>query len=149
MRYQIRPLEEKDIGEIIEGETKAFGVSLGFDFIYSDFKLNPYAYYFVLEIDKRVGGYIALWITYEEADIVNFYVDEEYQGLGFGKMLLEFVIDLCRLSNVQTISLEVRKSNARAISLYEKYGFAFSHLRKEYYSDQEDALVLIKRFEVE
>lgn len=148
MKYKIRPLEENDIMDVVEGETKAFGMSLGFDMIYSDIKLNPYANYFVLEIDKKVKGYIGIWITYEVADIINFYVDEEYQGMGFGKMLLEFVINLCTLSKVQTISLEVRETNEKAIGLYEKYGFVFSHKREQYYSDKTDALVLIKKLEV-
>jgi len=148
MNYHIRPLEEKDINYIIEGETKAFGRSLGFDMIYSDIKLNPYAYYFVLEIDNKVRGYISVWITFEVADIINFYVDKEYQGMGFGKMLLEFIIELCRLSKVQSISLEVRETNEKAISLYEKYGFKFSHKREQYYFDKTDALVYIKKIEV-
>lgn len=148
MRYLIRPLEEKDINSIIEGELKAFGSTLGFDMIYSDIKLNPYANYFVLEINKKVRGYIGLWITYEVADVINFYVDKEYQGQGFGKMLLEFAINLCMLSKVQSISLEVRTTNEKAIALYEKYGFVFSHKREQYYSDGTDALVLIKKIEV-
>lgn len=148
MRYLIRPLEEKDINAIIEGEEKAFGKSLGFDLIYSDLKLNPYANYFVLEINRKVRGYIGLWITYEVAEVINFYVDKEYQGMGFGKMILEFAINLCSLSKVQSISLEVRENNERAIMLYQKYGFEFSHKREQYYSDGTDALVLIKKLEV-
>lgn len=148
MRYKIRPLEEKDIHDIIEGEIKAFGQTLGYDLIYSDLHLNPYANYLVLEVDKKVRGYIGLWITYEVADIINFYVDKELQGKGFGKKLLEFAIKLCEMSKVQTMSLEVRENNERAIALYEKYGFHFSHKREKYYSDGTDALVLIKKFEV-
>jgi ribosomal-protein-alanine N-acetyltransferase len=147
MRYQIRPLEENDIYPIVNGETKAFGTSLGFDFIYSDLKLNPYAHYLVLEIDGRVHGYIGLWINEETGDIINFYVDKEYQNMGFGSMLLEFAIDLCRMSKVKSLSLEVRETNEKAIRLYEKYGFAFSHKRNKYYQDLTDALVLIKKFE--
>ena len=146
MKYLIRPLEEKDINDISQGEEKAFGVSLGFDMIYSDLKLNPYANYIVLEVDGRVRGYIGLWITSEVAVVINFYVDKEIQGMGFGKMLLEFAINLCTMSKVETISLEVRENNEKAINLYEKYGFEFSHKREAYYSDKTDAFVLIKKF---
>jgi ribosomal-protein-alanine N-acetyltransferase len=148
MRYNIRPLEVKDIDEVVEGETKIFGKSLGYDMIYSDIKLNPYANYFVLEINGKVRGYIGLWITYELAEVINFYVDSEFQGMGFGKMLLEFAIELCTLSKVQSISLEVREENEKAKALYFKYGFVFSHKREQYYSDKTDALVLIKKLEV-
>jgi ribosomal-protein-alanine N-acetyltransferase len=146
--YQIRPLEEKDIPAIIDGEIAVFGNSLGFDLIYADFKLNPYAHYLVLEIDQEVGGYLGLWIMEEQAEMINFYVDKKYQGMGFGKMILEFAIELCEMSKVQNLTLEVREDNIVARSLYEKYGFQFSHRREKYYQDGSDALLLIKKFEV-
>ncbi|MGD9604803.1 MAG: ribosomal protein S18-alanine N-acetyltransferase [Bacilli bacterium] len=147
MKFQIRPLEEKDIGEIIAGEEAIFGVSLGFDLIYSDLKLNPFAHYLVLEIDKHVGGYIGLWIHDDTAEIINFYVDNIYQRQGFGTMLLDFAIKLCELSGVKTLSLEVRENNEAAKGLYNKFGFVFSHKRLKYYQDSSDALVLIKNIE--
>lgn len=148
MKYLIRPLEEKDIMEIVEAEERIFGSSLGFDLIYSDYHLNPYANYLVLEVNKKVGGYIGLWITPDIADVINFYIDEKLQGMGFGSMLLEFALELCKLSKVKSISLEVRENNEKAKNLYFKYGFEFSHKRENYYSDGTDALVLIKKFEV-
>lgn len=148
MKYLIRPMTEDDINQIVEGETNIFGESLGFDMLYSDLKLNPYANYLVLEINRKIRGYIGLWINEENAEVINFYIDKKFQGLGFGKMLLEFAIDLCKLSHVTNLSLEVRKSNVKAISLYEKYGFVYGYTREDYYLDHEDALVLIKNFEV-
>ncbi|MGI6768031.1 MAG: ribosomal protein S18-alanine N-acetyltransferase [Bacilli bacterium] len=148
MKYQIRPLEERDIGAIVQGEEEIFGESLGFDMIYTDLKLNPYAHYLVLEINEEVGGYLGLWITGENAEIINFYIAKKYQGQGFGSMLLDFTINLCKLSKVKHISLEVRKNNLPAIKLYEKFGFVFSHIRKSYYRDGTDAKVLIKKLEV-
>lgn len=146
MKYQIRPMREEDIQAVITGEMKIFNATLGFDMLYSDLTLNPYAHYFVLEIDYQVHGYCGLWIS-EQAEIINFYVDKEFQSLGFGKMMLEFMIRLCHMSHVQSLSLEVRCSNQRAITLYERYGFTKSHVRSHYYDDGEDAWVMIKLME--
>lgn len=143
MRYSIRPMEIDDIDNVIEAETKIFKESLGSDMLYTELKANPYAYYFVLEVNKQFGGYIGTWIEEEHAEIINFLVVEKYQGNGFGSTMLEFVIDLVKSVNVPNISLEVRKSNEKAIKLYEKYGFKYSHTRERYYKDGEDALVLI------
>lgn len=145
MKYNIREMSTDDINDVIIGEEKVFGESLGFDMLYSELTLNPYAYYFVLEIDGLVKGYIGTWIDLERAEIVNFYVDEEYRGLGFGSLMLELVIEVCKVSNVPNISLEVREHNIKAQNLYKKYGFEFSHKREKYYKDSEDALVLIKK----
>ena len=148
MKYLLRMMTIDDIPEVMEGETRAFGHTLGYDMLYDDLVLNPYANYIVLEIDKHVRGYIGLWINEDNAEIINFYVDVDYQSNGFGQMLLDFAIRLCDMSNIPSLSLEVRRSNARAISLYEKNGFVYSHDRKSYYQDGEDALVYIKQFEV-
>ena len=143
MKYIFREMSIDDINEVIEGETKLFGESLGYDMLYTELKFNPFSNYFVLEIDKKVAGYIGTWIEEDHAEIINFYVLEEYQNMGFGSMMLEFVIKLVKMSKVPVLSLEVREHNTKAIALYEKYGFKFSHKREHYYSNGEDALVLL------
>lgn len=143
MRYNIRQMEIDDIDNVIESENKIFGDSLGSDMLYTELKCNPYAFYFVLEVNKKFAGYIGTWIEEEHSEIINFLVLEEYQGNGFGSMMLDFVINLVKSVNVPNISLEVRKSNEKAIKLYEKYGFKYSHTREKYYKNGEDALVLI------
>ena len=143
MRYKIRQMEIDDIDNVIDSENKIFGDSLGSDNLYTELKCNTYAYYFVLEVDKKFAGYIGTWIEEEHSEIINFLVLEEYQGNGFGSMMLDFVINLVKSVNVPNISLEVRKSNEKAIKLYEKYGFKYSHTREKYYRNGEDALVLI------
>ncbi len=151
MNYQLREMVKEDIEEIIKGEEKVFGHSLGYDLIYSDFALNPYAYYIVLEIDNKVHGYVGMWIT-DNVEIINLYVDEEYQGMGFGSMIMDFVIAICEQSNIQNLSLEVRSSNIKAINLYKKFGLKESHIRKNYYvndnKETEDAIVMVRTFEV-
>jgi ribosomal-protein-alanine N-acetyltransferase len=144
MKYAIRPLEERDIDDVVRAEEIIYGTTLGYDMLRAELKINPFANYFVLEINGGFGGYIGLWIHDETAEIINFLIMKEYQGLGFGKMMMNFVIDLCESVNVKTISLEVRKDNEKAIGLYEKLGFTCSHVRKNYYTDSTDALVLIK-----
>ena len=144
MDYEIRLMDQFDIDQVVEGEEKVFGESLGYDMLYSELVMNPFANYFVLDIDGNVCGYIGVWIDVDHSEIINVYVDQEYQSMGFGSMMLEFVIELCTMSNVPNISLEVRRSNEKAIKLYNKYGFVYSHDRKKYYKDGEDALVLIK-----
>ncbi|MDD3121331.1 MAG: ribosomal protein S18-alanine N-acetyltransferase [Bacilli bacterium] len=148
MKYEIREMNVDDIYAVIEGEEEVFGKSLGFDFFYQDLKLNPFAYYFVLDINGSVEGYFGIYISDYMGDIINFYVRKKYQKLGFGGLLLDFIIELCEMSNCKSISLEVRKSNTKAICLYEKRGFVVSRMRKSYYDDGEDAVVYIKYFEV-
>ena len=123
MDYELRLMTLNDIESVVEGEEKAFGESLGYDMLYSELVMNPFANYFVLDIDNQVKGYIGVWIDGEASQIINFYVDDEFQNQGFGSMMLEFVIELCKMSNLNVLSLEVRESNEKAIKLYEKFPF--------------------------
>ena len=151
MKYQLREMLIDDTDKVIAGEERVFGVSLGYDLIYSDLALNPYALYIVLEIDDEIHGYVGMWIT-DNLEIINLYVDEEYQGMGFGSILMDFVIDVCEQSNISNLSLEVRSSNTKAINLYKKFGLKESHIRKNYYVNEnketEDAIVMVRTFEV-
>jgi hypothetical protein len=47
-----------DIAAVVEGEMAVFGHTLGFDMIYTDITLNPYAHYVVLVVDRKVSGYM-------------------------------------------------------------------------------------------
>lgn len=147
MKYEVRQMTIDDIEVVCKLEEEIFGETLGYDMFYTELTLNPYAFYFVLVIDKEVKGYIGTWIEEGRGEVINFCIDQEYQGMGFGKMLLTFYLDLAKMSGVKVVSLEVRRSNDRAIRLYESYGFTFSHTREKYYKDLEDALVLIKNME--
>lgn len=143
-KVNIRLMTEADIPLVVKGEEEIFGESLGYDMLKGELSLNPYACYFVLEINKEFSGYISTWVYEDRAEILNFFVLKNYQGKGYGKLLLETFLDVVKMANVPSVSLEVRESNYIARNLYEKYNFKYSHTRKNYYSNGENALVYIK-----
>lgn len=144
--YNIRPMTLDDIDLVVAGETKAFGKSLGRDLITFDLKSNPYAYYFVLEVNDQISGYISSWI-YDDgnAQILNVYVDDKYRGYGFGRDLVSFICELCDESGVDSLTLEVRPSNEVALNLYSSFGFNKISVRKRYYDNSEDAWCLQRK----
>ena len=153
MNYLFREMKIDDIEEVIKGEEKVFGHSLGYDFLYQELTINPYACYIILEIDKKVHGYFGLWVN-DNMEILNLYVDEEYQNMGFGSLMMDFIINVCKSSKVQNLSLEVRSSNIKAQNLYKKFGLKEERIRKDYYIDKEknskeDAILMVRTFEVD
>ena len=64
-------------------------------------------------------------------------------------MIMEFIISLCEDCEIACLSLEVRESNEKAIALYEKFGLSVKAKRKAYYDNGEDALLMVREFEVE
>jgi len=58
-------------------------------------------------------------------------------------MLIQSLISYSRENGISAITLEVRKSNIPAITLYESFGFVRAGLRKNYYSNNnEDAIIM-------
>ena len=64
------------------------------------------------------------------------------QGKGYGGLLLEKIMEM--FQKYSCAYLEVRETNTIAQKLYKKYGFSILYRRKGYYSDGEDALVMVK-----
>jgi ribosomal-protein-alanine N-acetyltransferase len=105
---------------------------------------NPLALWLVAVEDGDLIGYIGSQSVMGESDMMNVAVHPDHRRKGLGEML---VLALCEaLSGENTsLALEVRSSNAPAISLYEKLGFVQVGLRRNYYRNpKEDALILRK-----
>ena len=135
----IRRANINDASNIAKLDAMMFKDSLGLDFVVNDLLNNQFAYYFVCEIDGEVIGCINCWIT-DITEILNFCVLDKYQNQGIGKLLFDEVLKVSE----GIISLEVRVSNLKAISFYEKRGFEKTLIRKNYYSNGEDAILMIK-----
>lgn len=82
-----------------------------------------------------------------EAHVMNLCVAVPYQRLGYGRLMLEKLVQEARLRDASIIFLEVRPSNGRALSLYSGMGFNEVGMRKAYYpavAGREDAIVLAR-----
>ena len=88
-------------------------------------------------------GYLIAHVVCDEAHIVSFGVAPEWRGKGGGKLLLSDLLRTSPLQGILTVTLDVRASNLRARKLYEECGFSVVGLRRNYYSDNgEDALTM-------
>lgn len=139
----IRKATVNDITYLVRIEKKVFTQSLGESFLFDELLLNPFAHYFVYELNKEVIGYIGFRAIDSNSEMMNFCMDPEYQGQGYGTEILNYSIDYLKNIGVSSILLEVRKSNKTAQAVYEKFGFKKSHIRKNYYQN-EDAFVYMK-----
>lgn len=77
--------------------------------------------------------------------ILNIAVDPAFRGQGLGKRLLEYALQYCRRLGADQVELEVRTDNEIAIALYQKYGFEVRELLPCYYSNGEDAFLMVKK----
>ena len=85
-------------------------------------------------------GYSLFWHVVDELHLLNVAVAVPARRQGLGRALMEDLLAYGRANAVVRILLEVRASNAPAISLYESMGFTRFNVRPRYYSDGEDAI---------
>jgi ribosomal-protein-alanine N-acetyltransferase len=109
---------------------------------------NDLAHYYVVKINGKVAGYAGCWMILDEAHITNIAVLPAFRGCKHGKNLVKLLIRTAKELGGTKMTLEVRKSNQKAISLYEGLGFYVLGTRKEYYHDKEDALIMWKDINV-
>ena len=95
-------------------------------------------------LDKMIG-YAAMRLVCDEAEILNIVIDENFRSQGYGKQLMQQMLNLAKEAGVKFIFLEVRVSNYRAIAIYEQLGFTQVGIRKNYYqmknNNHEDAYI--------
>lgn len=141
----VRKMEFRDIKKVVELEEKYLLESLGEKLLASELseKNNGVSFY-VIENDDVVIGYIGRYYFFQEAEVLNFVVDESYQHQGYGQKLFDKMVE--DMKDVKKITLEVRASNIKGINFYTKNGFKQVGVRKRYYKNGEDALLLLKEF---
>lgn len=142
----IQPVEIADFKRLHEIEVQIFPSPYSMDLIIGDFQNNPYSRYFKLIYDDEIIGYVGVWVLMEDAQIVTIGIDPRYQGQGFGRYLLNFIINYLKEEGCQRITLEVRVNNIRAISLYHSFGFNEVAIRKQYYENGDDAYLMLLEF---
>ena len=95
--------------------------------------LNPLFDAHCLWLEGELLGYFLAMHGVEEMHLLNITVAPSRQGQGWGHMMLDALSLLSRSQGAQWLWLEVRQSNARALQVYERYGFKQVSIRKDYY----------------
>ena len=106
---------------------------------------NPLSLWLVALEGDRLLGYVGCQRVPPEADVMNLAVVPVARRRGLGRRLMEALWEKLMALGDESLTLEVRASNAPAIALYEGLGFAQVGRRPRYYEKpREDALILRK-----
>ena len=80
------------------------------------------------------------------AELMNIVTKKSFRANGIGKLMLEYLINMCKNEKIKTLNLEVNSQNTIAINLYKKYNFKEVGLRKKYYNNTYDAILMSLNF---
>jgi ribosomal-protein-alanine N-acetyltransferase len=89
---------------------------------------------------QAIAAVLITWFVADEVHVINISSAPSRQRRGHARALFEVMMTEARAAQARVVVLEVRKSNAPAIALYESFGFQVSSVRRAYYRDGEDAL---------
>jgi ribosomal-protein-alanine N-acetyltransferase len=106
----------------------------------------------VLELDGALCGHAVLQVAGGEAELLNLCIGPGFRGCGLGRLLLRHLVAQARQAGAESMFLEVRASNRRAIQLYTGQGFRQVGRRPRYYrtaEGREDALVMARHLDPE
>lgn len=77
----------------------------------------------IAEKEDRIIGHLVIVPTEKNEVDLTIFVHQNYQNLGLGQEMMKLIIDFCRKSGFDAITLVTERTNARAIHVYKKLGF--------------------------
>ncbi|MDJ0509746.1 MAG: ribosomal protein S18-alanine N-acetyltransferase [Crocosphaera sp.] len=141
---KVYPPRLEQIEELVALDNCCLGGLWSFDSYKRELE-SPNSHFLVLSLDSNqsILGCGCFWEILEEAHITLLMIEPNYQGQGFGQLLLYCLLKDAVKRKLERATLEVSASNQPALALYQKFGFQLAGRRKGYYRHTgEDALVL-------
>lgn len=101
--------------------------------------INDYTFILVFKENGKYVGFLIYQLLYENAEIIDIFVLDEYRNKGIGKSL---ILKMLENKNILNVTLEVKVDNENAIMLYNSIGFKKVAIRKGYYNGIDGILML-------
>ncbi len=150
LEVAIEPMQPEDLPEVLAIEAASFGLPWTRDMFERDLVRGDVAALLVARLTgagspRPIAGYICVWIVSDELHINNIAVDPRWRRRGIASALLTAALDRGRNRGIRLAFLEVRASNVEAQSLYRRFGFTPTGIRRGYYTHPvEDAVVMTR-----
>ncbi|WP_457626155.1 ribosomal protein S18-alanine N-acetyltransferase [Persephonella sp.] len=103
---------------------------------------NPFSVKKVVFYGDEIAGFLFGEVIFSEASITMIAVKKRLQNKGIGRYLMNWFVQLSKEKGIKNIWLEVSEKNKKAVRFYENFGFFVEDIRKNYYRDGSDALIM-------
>ena len=138
----IEPATEDDIPWILELEQEAISPPWTHGALLNEIYRNDSYFAVAVENEEKLG-FIIMRGMVDCGELLQIAVEKSARRRGVADLLMYAMLDEAGKNAINSVFLEVRKSNSAAISLYKKHGYALVRHRKDYYTNPvEDAMVM-------
>lgn len=145
MDWRIVSAERRHLDALVELERACFSVPWTREQLRAELP-DEHHEFLVAELDGEVLGYVGLMHVLDEGYISNVAVAPAHRRQGIAASLIEALLARAQALELSFVTLEVRESNAPAISLYTRFGFAPVGRRKNYYEAPPEDAILMTRY---
>jgi ribosomal-protein-alanine N-acetyltransferase len=140
---EVLPMRRRHLPAVLRIEGKVYPRPWSAGLFLSELAQKSSRAYFVARSSGRVVGYGGVMILGDEGHVTNIAVDPGFQRHHIGTRLLLALVEASRDRSVRSMTLEVRRANTGAQSMYRKFGFQTVGVRRGYYAETgEDAYIM-------
>lgn len=142
----LRKIEKSEAKDVSFLESDCFSSPWPLQEIEYELSENPCSMLLGVYQEGQLVAYLDFMMTFDSATINRICVSKRERKKGYASLLLKKMEEICKAQEekVEFITLEVRKSNVPAISLYKKEGYNEITIKKMYYDDGEDAIYMMR-----
>lgn len=142
---EIKKMTGEEVPAVAELEKRIFSMPWSEQGFYDTLTMENVIFLTAIE-DGQLLGYCGIYLAADEGEITNVAVAPEHRRRGIAERLVRTLLEETKPLGIRNYILEVRASNAGAIGLYRKLGFAVSGVRKNFYQKPaEDAVVMMNQ----
>ena len=145
MNIEIRSMSISDLDKIKNELETNFDDFWNYNIFKQELE-NPNSQYFVALLNEEIVGFAGIWTAVDDIHITNIVTRKDLRKQGIAKKLLEHLLIVSKQKNLSSLTLEVNEKNVPAIKLYEKYHFQKIGQRKNYYKQNENAIIMTYYF---
>lgn len=138
----LRLLRRRDLRAVLRIEEQVYPRPWSAQVFRSELAHGTDRCYVAACVGPRLVGYAGEFLVLEDAHVTNIAVDPRWQRHGIGSRLLLTLARVAILRQAKNLTLEVRVSNTAAQGMYRRFGFAPAGVRRRYYENTEDAIVM-------
>ena len=138
---QIKKIEKSELEQLLFISQQQFASESWSKSQYLDAFCDKNYIFFGVFINNTLASFVVANESIDDVNILMLATKENCKRKKYAQSLIEYLQNYVKLQN-KTLSLEVKEKNLPAINLYKKLQFCVISVRKNYYKDGQNAMIM-------